>query len=767
MSTNLQVRLSILQSRKHKMLINHFKQYQISKQADSLLDRDKLPHQVDNLILRSLRTKQKGQFLLIKIQARSNKQVAEVYSQGLIKSKGQINGRDQQSNGNQHRGLRRHHELSSKLKLAGAASLQREPRESSLKNGINISHEPPTLNSHINTLPLSSGIIQKQGLIGTSNGANSHLNANNGYNINLHNAPRIILSGNDSPLNRQNGSQSNNQITLTSSRNNPGAGQQSNAPTTTHQQQINQQRLGDQLPIQKLNKNQSRNNMDHRQSISFEGQQQQQPQSQNQNQSLKDSLLQKEKDSGVRNPYLASAKGQLKNNKAQQKLREKSLNVFQSNQSSNTNTNNNSLNKNQKPPIYQESSNHKTSSSKASPKSRINNGQDSHTISGNIQSSSIQKPTEKGLQRNNSVFSRRDLIKQEYDRIIENRLPNIINLINQDKHSLQNPSKENNNNKSFSNEIMEYDDTELFSQIFSKEKLTKHILFHQPYMGGSLLTEAPTHSLHDQNSNPNTQGKIRPPQPHMTSSQSQDRIYGQQQISNHESNQQAVQNRARKARIDQPITNNSHNTNSNGQDSMRQRKLSVELNKHVDMLNNIKVGIPEYEENGNKNSKHDRFNSNNKIKDDSKSTASGIKDVEIERLDKLQLINASARYELLSVNQQLLDFHLNRIVNKKFKGKKNLQINGDKAVHSLNKSSIQIQQLEKTPKENDIDERNSDAYNSELSLSFQESSDRNKMDRIKQLAAPHAIMQDRLNSMNPLTFGDTIRLPNVLTFNEN
>jgi hypothetical protein len=37
--------------------------------------------------------------------------------------------------------------------------------------------------------------------------------------------------------------------------------------------------------------------------------------------------------------------------------------------------------------------------------------------------------------------------------------------------------------------------------------------------------------------------------------------------------------------------------------------------------------------------------------------------------------------------------------------------------------------------------------------------DRNKRDRIKQLNAPHMIMQDRLNSMNPLTFGDTIRLP--------
>lgn len=43
------------------------------------------------------------------------------------------------------------------------------------------------------------------------------------------------------------------------------------------------------------------------------------------------------------------------------------------------------------------------------------------------------------------------------------------------------------------------------------------------------------------------------------------------------------------------------------------------------------------------------------------------KDDDILKLDRLQLINASARFELLSANQQLLDFHLNRIVHKKFK----------------------------------------------------------------------------------------------------
>jgi hypothetical protein len=44
--------------------------------------------------------------------------------------------------------------------------------------------------------------------------------------------------------------------------------------------------------------------------------------------------------------------------------------------------------------------------------------------------------------------------------------------------------------------------------------------------------------------------------------------------------------------------------------------------------------------------------------------------------------------------------------------------------------------------------------------------ERNKRDRIKQLGAPHMIMQDRLNSMNPLTFGDTIRLPVLMNLSE-
>jgi hypothetical protein len=44
-------------------------------------------------------------------------------------------------------------------------------------------------------------------------------------------------------------------------------------------------------------------------------------------------------------------------------------------------------------------------------------------------------------------------------------------------------------------------------------------------------------------------------------------------------------------------------------------------------------------------------------------------DEDIQKIDRLQLINASARYQLLSANQQLLDFHLDRIRKNKAKSK--------------------------------------------------------------------------------------------------
>ena len=46
-----------------------------------------------------------------------------------------------------------------------------------------------------------------------------------------------------------------------------------------------------------------------------------------------------------------------------------------------------------------------------------------------------------------------------------------------------------------------------------------------------------------------------------------------------------------------------------------------------------------------------------------------LMDEDILKIDRLQLINASARYQLLSANQQLLDFHLDRIMKNKAKVK--------------------------------------------------------------------------------------------------
>jgi hypothetical protein len=42
-------------------------------------------------------------------------------------------------------------------------------------------------------------------------------------------------------------------------------------------------------------------------------------------------------------------------------------------------------------------------------------------------------PPERSLERNSSVLSRKELIKQEYNLLLETRLPNIMQLMNSDK----------------------------------------------------------------------------------------------------------------------------------------------------------------------------------------------------------------------------------------------------------------------------------------------------------------------------------------------
>ena len=44
-----------------------------------------------------------------------------------------------------------------------------------------------------------------------------------------------------------------------------------------------------------------------------------------------------------------------------------------------------------------------------------------------------------------------------------------------------------------------------------------------------------------------------------------------------------------------------------------------------------------------------------------------LNDDDIRKIARLQLINASARFELLTANQQLIDFHLDRVMKTMFK----------------------------------------------------------------------------------------------------
>ena len=60
------------------------------------------------------------------------------------------------------------------------------------------------------------------------------------------------------------------------------------------------------------------------------------------------------------------------------------------------------------------------------------------------------------------MFSRKDLIKQEYNKILENKLPNILSLLNQDKQLI---NGEHNFHHHF-----DYDDTDILSRMFSKDQ---------------------------------------------------------------------------------------------------------------------------------------------------------------------------------------------------------------------------------------------------------------------------------------------------------
>lgn len=78
------------------------------------------------------------------------------------------------------------------------------------------------------------------------------------------------------------------------------------------------------------------------------------------------------------------------------------------------------------------------------------------------------KNGEKSLERNNSVFNRKDLIKKEYNKIMDQRLPNILSLMNHDKYniSMNEPLV---NDFAVASSGVDYDETELLSKMFTKD----------------------------------------------------------------------------------------------------------------------------------------------------------------------------------------------------------------------------------------------------------------------------------------------------------
>jgi hypothetical protein len=87
-------------------------------------------------------------------------------------------------------------------------------------------------------------------------------------------------------------------------------------------------------------------------------------------------------------------------------------------------------------------------------------------------------PNEKSLERNPSVLSRKELIKQEYNLLLETRLPNIMQLMNSDKslglgmgsiskNGLENEEEQPRKKEKYSKKSVDYDDTDFLQKMFS------------------------------------------------------------------------------------------------------------------------------------------------------------------------------------------------------------------------------------------------------------------------------------------------------------
>ena len=69
-----------------------------------------------------------------------------------------------------------------------------------------------------------------------------------------------------------------------------------------------------------------------------------------------------------------------------------------------------------------------------------------------------------------------------------------------------------------------------------------------------------------------------------------------------------------------------------------------------------------------------------------------LQDDEEQKLERLQLINVSARYQLIEVNQQLIDFHLNKVMKyqSKKQKKKTPAVVNDNIVESVEEGNEKI-----------------------------------------------------------------------------
>ena len=103
------------------------------------------------------------------------------------------------------------------------------------------------------------------------------------------------------------------------------------------------------------------------------------------------------------------------------------------------------------------------------------------------------------------------------------------------------------------------------------------------------------------------------------------------------------------------------------------------------------------------------------------------------------MINASARYELLHANQQLIEFHLNRICGRARKAKPKRTDNDT------------ISEKDEDVQSNAKPERLSQASSSIYGLHTS-----------KHMYNPHQVMQQRLESMSPLVFGETLNFNSFL-----